>query len=339
MDYPLVSIVVAIYKVEEYLSKCIQSVISQTYTNLEIILVDDGSPDNCPEICDKYAKQDSRIKIIHKKNEGSVFARRDGLNIASGKYALMVDGDDFMDPEYVYMLIVEAEKTQADVVVDSYLMSYPNREYSVTVYADEGIYKNEKLVSLKERLIYSGIFYEFGINPALWNKLFITEKLRQFYVNVPKNITLGEDFAVSMPYMMNTNSISIINSKAYYHYRQRDTSMMNQYDKHLNAKIEELICYLKNGRLNQVASEQLDYYYAWLFMCELKNIAKNKCKMFEQRCMIQNAYEKYGGYQSFERIEKLPLQYKMVFALLKGKRYMTVSVILKLVIEHYLRKE
>ena len=97
----LISVIVPVYKVEPYLRRCIDSIISQTYHNLEIILVDDGSPDGCPEICDEYAERDSRIKVIHKKNGGLSDARNVGLGSSSGKYVTFVDSDDWIDNDLI----------------------------------------------------------------------------------------------------------------------------------------------------------------------------------------------------------------------------------------------
>ncbi len=94
MENPLISVIVPIYGIEKYLGICVESIIKQTYKNLEIILVDDGSNDRCPELCDLYAKKDSRIKVIHKNNGGLVSARKTGIKIASGDYATYVDGDE-----------------------------------------------------------------------------------------------------------------------------------------------------------------------------------------------------------------------------------------------------
>ena len=91
-----ITIIIPVYNVEKYIDRCIESIIRQTYRNLEIILVDDGSPDHCPQICDEYAKKDNRIKVVHKKNEGQGLARNDALNIASGDYVTFVDSDDFL---------------------------------------------------------------------------------------------------------------------------------------------------------------------------------------------------------------------------------------------------
>ena len=109
---PLISVIVPIYNVEKYLPQCIESILRQTYTNLEIILVDDGSPDSCPQICDDYAAKDSRIKVIHQANSGVSAARNSGLKIAKGKYIGFIDGDDYIEPdmyEYLYNLITVYE--------------------------------------------------------------------------------------------------------------------------------------------------------------------------------------------------------------------------------------
>lgn len=97
----LISIVIPVYKVELYLEKCIESIINQTYKNLEIIIVDDGSPDNCPKICDEYAQKDNRIKVIHKENGGLSDARNAGIDVAAGKYIAFVDSDDYVSNDYI----------------------------------------------------------------------------------------------------------------------------------------------------------------------------------------------------------------------------------------------
>ena len=112
---PLVSVIVPIYKVEPYLRRCLDSLVNQTYTNLEIILVDDGSPDGCPQICDEYASKDKRIVVIHKKNGGLSDARNAGLDICKGKYISFVDSDDWVDKEYIEKLINIATKENADI--------------------------------------------------------------------------------------------------------------------------------------------------------------------------------------------------------------------------------
>ena len=119
MDFPLISVVVPVYKVEKYLDKCIESIVKQTYKNLEIILVDDGSPDTCPAICEKWKEKDSRVKVIHKENGGLSSARNAGVKIARGEYIGFIDSDDYIDPEMYEVLQSQLTKTNADLAICS----------------------------------------------------------------------------------------------------------------------------------------------------------------------------------------------------------------------------
>ncbi len=114
-EKPLISVIVPIYNVEEYLNKCVGSIVSQTYNNLEIILVDDGSLDGCPQICDKWSEQDERIKVIHKENGGLSDARNAGMEIMKGEYVSFVDGDDYIDERYIEVLYNNLVKYNAEI--------------------------------------------------------------------------------------------------------------------------------------------------------------------------------------------------------------------------------
>ena len=123
----LISIIVPIYNVEKYLKKCIDSIINQTYKNLEIILVDDGSPDNCGKICDEYAKKDNRIKVIHKENGGVSSARNVGVENATGEYIGFVDSDDYIEKDMYEVLINNLKKENADISIISNYEVYKNK--------------------------------------------------------------------------------------------------------------------------------------------------------------------------------------------------------------------
>lgn len=122
----LISMVVPVYKVEQYLDRCVESLINQTYKNIEIILVDDGSPDNCPAMCDKYAERDRRIKVIHKENGGLSDARNAGLKQATGEYILYVDSDDYIDLDSCERLLNATEGQLVDIVVGNAIMEKPD---------------------------------------------------------------------------------------------------------------------------------------------------------------------------------------------------------------------
>lgn len=120
MKSGLISIIVPIYKVEKFLRKCVDSIIAQTYKNIEIILVDDGSPDKCPEICDEYAKKDSRIRVIHQKNAGLSAARNSGIRVANGEYIGFIDGDDYEEPDMYEKMFVKISENHADLCICNY---------------------------------------------------------------------------------------------------------------------------------------------------------------------------------------------------------------------------
>ena len=171
MNFPLISIIVPIYKVEKYLRRCLDSILAQTYTHLEIILIDDGSPDNCGKICDEYAAQDSRIKVIHQKNHGVYVARNAGLQAASGEYIGFVDGDDYIKPDMYQTLLEGALKNQADITMCGQILLKPDGEQIVCLpYATEYMYPNN-VAWLQDLMTHPLATH------VLWNKLFTRQSI------------------------------------------------------------------------------------------------------------------------------------------------------------------
>lgn len=211
----LISIVVPIYNVEKFLEKCIRSIIAQTYINLEIILVDDGSTDSCGMICDEYKKKDNRIKVIHKKNGGLSSARNKGIDIAKGKYIGFVDGDDWIEPQMYRVLYDLVKKDNADLGICGFLR-IKEEEASVRV---EEIHSKE-CISGRE-LLSRIIDYDTKYIVA-WNKLYkcnLFKKLRY-----PKG-KIHEDEFIIHDIAWNCKKVSII-SDILYNYRIRDNSIM-----------------------------------------------------------------------------------------------------------------
>ena len=240
MEHETVSIAVAIYKVENYLRKCIESITCQTYGNIEIILVDDGSPDSCPEICEEYSKKDKRIKVIHKENGGLVSARKVGVLEASGKYMMLMDGDDWIDEKWIENLM-SSVRHDTDLVVGRYALSYSDKEVPVQTSLPSGFYTGDDLILIKNKMIFDTERYTYGvISPSVWNKLFIRDRLIELYRNIPNDLTLGEDMAITMPYVKDVESISVVDTPIFYRYVQRSDSMVRSYDNRLVNNISTL---------------------------------------------------------------------------------------------------
>lgn len=247
----LVSIIVPIYNVEKYLDKCIKSIINQTYSNIEIILVDDGSPDRCGQICDAYAKKDPRIQVLHKKNGGLSDARNEGVKLATGKYLAFVDSDDYIARDLVEKTLSKAEENQCDMVLYDYYYIEPNgREIRSTVVPDN------KVISLEtEPLLLLAA-------TSACAKLF----RRDFYLNVncpfPKGIYF-EDLATTSIFFMKARRVYYIKEPLYY-YINRENSIMTgkNYEKSSHDKILALDYILKaykNQGLYEKYREELEY--------------------------------------------------------------------------------
>lgn len=227
MDNPLISVIVPIYGIEHYVGICIESIINQTYKNLEIILVDDGGKDKCPEICDLYKRKDKRIKVIHKPNGGLVSARKAGLQQSNGIYICYVDGDDWIGPGFIDGLYTAAETSGADMVCAGQTRDLFSKSAHFLNALPTGIYEGGKLNDLWKTMISCDAFYKPGISTYVWNKLFKRELVLSPQLTVDNRISIGEDGAVTYPALLKSKKVAVIDNVAY-HYRQREDSMLKQ---------------------------------------------------------------------------------------------------------------
>lgn len=210
---PVISVIIPVYKVEQYLPKCIESVCNQTFRNLEIILIDDGSPDNCGKICDEYAARDSRIRVIHKENGGVSTARNAGLKAASGELIGFVDSDDWIEPDAFEFLYNNLIKEDADISLCS---AYEHRGEQVNVLhcpVTNAILSGQD--ALKVALQSPTIGF------ALWNKLFRRHIISDVHFPVGH---VWEDAFIMMPLIDKANKIAF-NLQPKFHYQRRPGSI------------------------------------------------------------------------------------------------------------------
>lgn len=207
---PEISIIVPVYKVEKYLRKCIESILNQTFSNFELILVDDGSPDLCGEICEEYAKKDSRIQVIHKANGGLSDARNVGIDNAIGNYIGFIDSDDYIEKDMFETLYNDIKDNNSDIACCGYYICYKNIKIS-----NNNLDKN--LILSREE----AIGYIPQISPGAWNKLY----KREIFDNIryPLN-KLNEDVFILMDIIEKANKI-VFNPKPKYFYIQRQNSI------------------------------------------------------------------------------------------------------------------
>lgn len=220
-----ISVIVPVYKIEAYLPKCIESILEQSFTDFELILVDNGSPDNCPKICDEYAKKDSRIKAIHKEHGELLSGRKEGLRNAKGKYVAYIDGDDWVDKFYLDILFKLAEVNNSDLVVTGHFREFEGKIETVKP-AYTGVFEEDEIKnSILPKAMYNGAFCEHEIATYVWSKLFKRELLNEILFEVPGEIVMGEDAAITYTYLSISKKLTISKIPLYY-YRQRHNSIL-----------------------------------------------------------------------------------------------------------------
>lgn len=214
----MVSIIVPVYNAETNLERCVQSLLMQTYSNVEILLVDDGSKDYSPHICDDFAKQDKRVTVIHKKNGGVSSARNTGLRNAKGKYIQFVDSDDWIASDYTEKLVAGIEKGDSELAIGG------------MIFVQNGI---QEVRSLKECSIkkkeewekhFGFLYKEYYLN-SVCNKLFLKDRIMTFF---QEGISLGEDCCFVLSYLKNVSKIQLISDYRYYYQMESPNSLTKQ---------------------------------------------------------------------------------------------------------------
>lgn len=219
MSNDLISIVVPVYKVEKYLNNCIKSILMQTYENLEVILVDDGSPDSCPQLCDALAKQDNRVKVIHKKNGGLSDARNVGLEISKGKYITFVDSDDFISNDMIEILYNMCINLQADFAMCQKL----DCDEEDTINSVEFDVSEIKYKTFENAEKMNAYLATNEIETTAWKKLYKSTLIKQF--RFPKG-KIHEDAFTTYRIIDKAEKIAVTNRIGYY-YRNNPQSIMN----------------------------------------------------------------------------------------------------------------
>ena len=212
-----VSVIIPIYNVENYLNRCVESIVNQTYKNMEIILIDDGSPDNCPKMCDEWAIIDSRIKAIHKKNGGLSDARNAGMEIAAGEYISFIDSDDYISQDFFETLLLVMEKENSDIVECSVVKFYEDDRF-------EEFSDDLAVTTFETESALSGLIAENPFHQHVWNKIYKADCVNDILFPVGK---LNEDEFWTYQVFGKAKKVTKMN-KTMYFYLQRNNSIMGE---------------------------------------------------------------------------------------------------------------
>lgn len=328
----LLSIVVPIYKVEQYLEQCIESIVRQLSKDIEVILVDDGSPDNCPAICDSYAQRYDNVFVIHKQNEGCVSARKAGVRAAKGEYITFIDGDDWVAEDYCSSITNIIKQYSPDIITAQRYYSAES-EASITQYRStdkQGFYDRAALErDVLPEILYKPPFYNFGILPALWLKAVKRDLVVSCSKNVPNIVTMGEDLCLSLPVFSLAQSVYFADICVYY-YRMNPTSITHSFsfDKKSSERIKVLIDYLeKVSEQCDVFNidAQLDMYTVWIMLYMVKSIVLGSSDITQDldniHKLIQSEHVKRALAQ------KISVKVKILLCLAAKKRTRSLKLI------------
>ena len=264
MNSPKISIIVPVYKAENYIHHCIDSILSQTFTDFEVILVDDGSPDKSGEICDEYAASDNRVRVFHKENGGVSSARQCGMDNAQGEYIIHTDPDDWVEPNMLEDLYNKAIEDNADIVICDFYEEYKNKQ----------IYRSQKPSALDNETVLLELLSE-KLHGSCWNKLVRRSCFDMYNIKFPREFSLNEDLYVNMSLMRNTLRVSYL-PKAYYHYQiglnlNVITSKRHYSEQHFSedvVKIQKFTDMMKGHKLEMMARDMmiislLNRFFEW----------------------------------------------------------------------------
>ncbi|MBQ8782302.1 MAG: glycosyltransferase family 2 protein [Clostridia bacterium] len=335
----LVSIVLPIYNVEKYLPKCIESVLGQTYKNIEIICVNDGSPDGSEKIVSDYMKKDSRITLINQKNQGLSGARNTGIENANGEYIIFLDSDDWLDTETVEAAVNEAQKEDAQLVMWSYVREFPDVSVPKNVFEEDRIVFDGDGVRNRLHRRMAGLTGKELADPGnadsavtAWGKMYKTECIKNCRF-VDTKIIGTEDALFSLMALCYVDRAVYIN-RCFNHYRKdNDTSLTRKYKPQLFSQWQELY-----NRMSQVIKEnnlpfeealnnRIALSIIGLGLNELINTTSHKEKIKKLKDII--TCERYKKAYSDLTTEYFPIHWKLFFTLCKTGNATGVYILLK----------
>lgn len=329
------SIIVPIYKVEKFLDKCITSILSQSYKNFELILVDDGSPDNCPNICDRYKNEDSRIKVIHKRNGGLVSARNIGLENCSGDYVCYVDGDDWVKSDFLKTIYDDGIKNfHPDIIVFNLLKKYNDYEEELPFYPSAGFYNKERL----QQEIYPYMMFDNRkkfctglVFPTGAGKAFKRDLLKEHCCREEK-IRMGEDNAFVFECIYYAESIYFLNETIYIYNKTNEGSITSTYDVTRFDNNKLLLEYIQTnlkGKEYYLDLEINAFIVYWTIMAIFHEI-KTKQKFMQSRKHIKLKLKETKVLEKVT-LEGLPFSAKIYVILLRLHLYSLTLILSKIV--------
>lgn len=338
---PKVSIIIPVYNVEKFLDRCMQSVLKQTLKEIEIILVDDGSPDNCPAMCDEYAQKDARVKVIHKKNAGLGYARNSGIEVATGEFVAFVDSDDFVDKRMYKRLYATAKNKDLDTCFCGFCRHYTTGKLDCKVEVSEDSYfiSRKEVDSFLLDMVaplpsyHSDVKYMMSACKALYKKALLNHYKIRF---CSERVFVSEDLLFHLDYLPRAERVGFISEHLYYYCVNGTVSLTNTYSR---AKFEKNKIFLDEvkHKLSLLFPENvyMNRYYRLCFLYLRVSLHQElHSKNIREKASKRRIVKELAGDLYFQDLftqypyTKLPWKHRLFFAMLKHKCYNLVSLLL-----------
>lgn len=341
-DYKI-SIIVPVYNAEKYIRKCVDSLTNQTYKNLEILLIDDGSTDGSGKLCDELRKEDDRIKVIHKENGGLISAWKRGVKESSGEYLNFIDSDDWVDLNMIEEMAQQLTGNEKEIISSDYVIERENgNRQCVWQQLSPGIYDRE---AIEEKVIPNLLGKESRyVTMSRCMKLIARKLIEDNCKYCNPAVVMGEDVTIMLPALIDCSRLVIMDHKAYYHYFLVTASMAHKYDEHLYEKIQLLkqtMLQIINDKFKDSSQKerqhQVDQETVFLMMLVLKNEARGNPKSYGKNILKICRSEEIK-----DLIAKTPVVIeqkanKLLYLVMRHPNRITVSI-LRLAMIWYYRK-
>lgn len=343
MERYKISIIVPVYNAEAYLKRCADSLISQTYENIEILFVNDGSTDNSGQICDEWRQRDPRINVIHKENGGLVSAWKAGVEKSTGDYLCFVDSDDWIDASMIREMAEHLTGNEREIVASDYIIERENgKKQYVWQELSPGIYEGKALAEVIPKLLGQEKRY---VCISRCMKLISRRLIEENCKYSDPDIRTGEDTTIMLPSLIDCQRLVIMDHKAYYHYLYVKESMIHQYDKGLFENIKRLREIINRiladkftGSLLEEMKKKADQEYLLLLLLVLKNEARGNRKGYRRNileiCKSKNVKRLTGSTE----IKVKEKSNQLLYLVLRHPNHLTVSLLRAAMIVYYRRR-
>lgn len=326
MHTPIFSIIVPVYKTEAFLRQCVDSILNQTYSDFQVVLVDDGSPDGSGAICDEYARCDSRVTVIHKENGGLISARKAGLARCGGRYIVNVDSDDYIAPNHLKYFAEAIEAHNPDVVLCGAIRFSDHEQTPMQTKLTVGLYAGPKLEEIRKHLICDENV-EQRILYTVWSTAAKRVLYTRYQMAVPESVSRGEDLLVTAPLMSECSSVYVMDHCSYY-YRNNPTSIMNTFRLNEVQQMKDLAAYLY-VTLDGAYHGKIDMYVATHYF-DFLDRAMLTMSYGEYRNLVRQTLDKeLYGYLSRAKC-KGNFMWQIIFLLMRCKMFGVLWILRKI---------